>query len=269
MSRQSRLGTRLRTIRKPSPALLIAMAALFMSTAGTGVAAKGLITGRDVADNSLTGKDVRNKTLTPKDFKGSVKGAKGVPGAVGAAGARGDTGAQGAKGDTGLKGDTGDEGPKGDTGDEGPPGPSTGPAGGDLTGSYPNPQIAPGAVGIAENATSSRFIWHFDPNVSSGTFEFHGLRLQVTCTGAPGPADVELIATTAFGASTIASTIGEDDNSFQTNETRAMMSEADTGVAGTLVYRQGFTGPVVRFTWNSFENTPSFGCVGGGLATVG
>lgn len=102
----------LRLVRQ-SPAMVVAMIALFVALSGTAVATTSAliggnqirnnsIAGVDVRNNSLTGADVRNKSLTAADFRGSIRGARGLPGT---------SGAPGAKGDKGDKGDTGDTGP--------------------------------------------------------------------------------------------------------------------------------------------------------------
>jgi hypothetical protein len=90
---------------RQSPAMIVAMLALFVALTGTAVATtSALITGKQIANSSITGLDVKNKSLTPKDFKGSVRGARGPAGAAGAAGV---AGSPGAKGDKGDKGDPG------------------------------------------------------------------------------------------------------------------------------------------------------------------
>ncbi len=278
-------------IRKPSPALVISMVALVLSTAGTGVAARGLITGREVKDNSLSGRDIRNKTLTPKDFKGSVKGARGTAGAPGQPGPAGPSGPAGPGGPAGPAGPAG---AKGDTGAQGPPGPSTGPAGGHLSGSYPNPlladnsvtsaKVAPNtldAVDIATDAiaaseleqqsvgtselSTQRRVDYRPPHAAAATTvlnDFGNLTLKATCTGG----DIELIATTTVSPSLLASTIGAKDDDFTHGDLHDVMSTTDDNVTGSLVYRSG-NGPVVTVEWLSFETVN--GCYVAGIATLG
>lgn len=121
--------------------MVVSMLALFIAMSGTAIAAgNALITGRQIANNSITGADVKNKSLKPVDFSGAVRGARGAAGPVGppgpvgpqgpqgTQGAAGSPGSPGPKGDKGDKGEKGDKGDKGDTGATGPQGPQ-GPAG--------------------------------------------------------------------------------------------------------------------------------------------
>lgn len=116
-------------IRKPSPAIVVSIIALVVAMGGTGYAAitlpknsvgskqlrRGAVKAPDLGRGAVTSRSVKDKTLLPADFKG------GLP-----------------------------LGPKGDTGAAGPAGPAVGAAGGDLTGSYPNPQLRAGVVGPDE-----------------------------------------------------------------------------------------------------------------------
>jgi hypothetical protein len=65
-----------RRISRPSPALIVAIVALFMALGGTSYAALK-ITGKNVVNSSLTGFDIKNKSLGPKEHKpNSLGGAQ-------------------------------------------------------------------------------------------------------------------------------------------------------------------------------------------------
>jgi hypothetical protein len=135
------------TTWKPSPSMLMSLFAVFVALGGAAYAAglkKNSVGSKQVKNNSLTGADVNEAKLTlPPGPQGPTgpQGAQGSP----------DTPQQvldklltvDGSGST-LDADTLDgQGANGFLG-------ATAAAGGDLTGNYPNPQIAPGSIGADE-----------------------------------------------------------------------------------------------------------------------
>jgi hypothetical protein len=101
----------LHRIRRPSPALVVAVIALIAATAGNAVADGVTAVAAKLGKNSVTSREVKNGSLTLTDFKAAERAKlKGADGATGATGAKGATGPQGP---AGPQGPTGPQGPAG------------------------------------------------------------------------------------------------------------------------------------------------------------
>jgi hypothetical protein len=90
----------------PSPAMLVALLALFLAGGGVGYAAT-TIGSNQIANNAVRSADIRDGTIGLKDLNAKVRAAlRGASGARGATGARGLEGPAGATGPTGPAGAT-------------------------------------------------------------------------------------------------------------------------------------------------------------------
>ena len=108
--------------RCPSPALVVAVAALFLALTGGAIAAGIVPLARhaytaDTATVARNAKHLGGKTVA--QIAASARGPQGIQGPAGPTGPAGVAGSTGAKGDTGATGATGAVGPEGPQGDKG------------------------------------------------------------------------------------------------------------------------------------------------------
>jgi hypothetical protein len=86
---------------RPSPAMIVALAALMAGLGGTAIA-RTLITGKDIANDAITSRHVKDGSLQTKDFSPRLRAAMAPQ--QGPQGPRGERGPQGPAGQDGAPG---------------------------------------------------------------------------------------------------------------------------------------------------------------------
>jgi hypothetical protein len=89
-------------MRKPSPALAVALIALFVALGGTATAGGLLITSRQIKNGTIQAVDINSRTLRTLAGRQGPAGAEGPPGPQGPSGPPGDRGPQGVQGPPGV-----------------------------------------------------------------------------------------------------------------------------------------------------------------------
>jgi Collagen triple helix repeat (20 copies) len=176
--------------RRPSPALVVALVALFVAFSGTATAAL-VMTGKNIKDGTVTAKDVKNRTLgTDKLSNNAVSALKGQPGPEGQPGPAGPQGPAGRHGPAGPTGPKGDPGAQGPTGDPGPRGPSGIVNGVSAIGGGPNPsattQFFAAPVSVTVSDASQRVLVNSNSTFGTGVTPANALNLFICYQQPPG-----------------------------------------------------------------------------------